>query len=104
MRRMEEKSLTEKLYYHWSFMICASWGVIGLLVIPMWIIARPTNYDFMIVMGMIISYAITTTYVYIIDEAESSRSYSDGLKRIFENKNLSSKELGERVNMYRKMF
>lgn len=98
------KSLSEKLYYHWTYAACTIWGVAGLLVIPCWAVVRPTNYDMIIVMGMIISYAITTTYVYIISEAESSRSYSDGLKRIFENKNLSSEELGKRTEMYRKMF
>jgi len=98
------KSLSEKLYDHWTFTIFVWWGIIGLVVIPVWAMVRPTNYDFIIVIGMMIIYGITATYVYVVSEEESSRSYSDGLKRISDNKNFSSKELGERSEMYRKMF
>lgn len=97
-------SWSEKLYTHWTMFPLMIWGVLGLIVIPVWAMTKPTNYDMIIVIGMIISYLITTTYVYIVSEAESSKSYSDGLKRIFDNKELSSEELSKRTDMYRKMF
>lgn len=100
----EEKSLTEKLYDHWSFMILAIWGALSLLVIPMWAIVRPTNYDTIIVIGMVIVTMITWMYVYIIDESQSSKSYSRGLKRIMDNKNFTTDEKNKRSNMYRRMF
>jgi len=104
----EKKPLSERLYYHWTSMILMTWGAVSLIVIPVTAIwlkeANPTNYDTYIIIGMSIFTLTVWLYNYILDESVSSQSYSKGLKKIFDNKDLSSEELSKRTDMYRKMF
>jgi hypothetical protein len=99
---------TEKLYYHWTTTITMFWGVAALLVIPMLAIwlkeANPTNYDTWIIIGLSIATSVVWMYNYMLDESSSNRSYNAGLKRIFENKDLSPEEISKRVDIYKRMF